>query len=253
MGDKMTYRVALDNKEGSEKGKMAETWMEAADQRGIPASFVVDKEARIVWIGHPMELKEAMIEQVLNGTFDIKRAAAEAETKAAKQDKLQKFGRQLNEQVNNKEWDKVESTLTELAAALPESERLQVDMIRFNIALKKQDFDGAAKVAEKLSDAHKDDPRLQNQLAWVLATHKDIKKPDLELASKIATRANEASQGKDPQILDTLARVKFLQGKKEDAVALQEKAVKSAEGDMKDALQKTLDSYKAGKVPSDQE
>src|SRR5512141_3466891 len=27
MGDKMTYRVALDDKEGSERGKMAETWM----------------------------------------------------------------------------------------------------------------------------------------------------------------------------------------------------------------------------------
>src|SRR5246500_3160101 len=28
--NKMTYRVALDNKEGNEKGKMAETWMAAA-------------------------------------------------------------------------------------------------------------------------------------------------------------------------------------------------------------------------------
>ncbi|MGA2660668.1 MAG: TlpA disulfide reductase family protein, partial [Verrucomicrobiota bacterium] len=27
MGDKMTYRVALDDKSGSDKGKMAETWM----------------------------------------------------------------------------------------------------------------------------------------------------------------------------------------------------------------------------------
>src|SRR5512136_324820 len=35
MADKMTYRVALDDKQGSEKGKMAETWMEAAGQNGI--------------------------------------------------------------------------------------------------------------------------------------------------------------------------------------------------------------------------
>src|ERR1700741_513599 len=30
MGDKMTYRVVLDNKDGSEKGKMSDTWMTAA-------------------------------------------------------------------------------------------------------------------------------------------------------------------------------------------------------------------------------
>src|SRR6478609_3872216 len=40
MGDKMTYRVALDTVEGEKKGKMAETWMEAAGQNGMPTAFV---------------------------------------------------------------------------------------------------------------------------------------------------------------------------------------------------------------------
>src|SRR5437764_7529733 len=47
MGSKMTYRVALDDKEGSEKGKMAETWMTAAGQTGIPTAFVVDTKGMI--------------------------------------------------------------------------------------------------------------------------------------------------------------------------------------------------------------
>jgi hypothetical protein len=34
----------------------------------------------------------------------------------------------------------------------------------------------------------------------------------------LATRANDAAQGKDPAILDTLARVQFMNGKKEEAV-----------------------------------
>src|SRR5215469_6148510 len=42
MGDKMTYRVALDDKEGSDQGKMAETWMAAAGRDGIPSAFLVD-------------------------------------------------------------------------------------------------------------------------------------------------------------------------------------------------------------------
>jgi thiol-disulfide isomerase/thioredoxin len=62
MGNQMTYRVALDD--GS---KMADTWMDAAGQNGIPTAFVVDKHGIIVWIGHPMNLDEAKLNQVLAG------------------------------------------------------------------------------------------------------------------------------------------------------------------------------------------
>src|SRR5436190_22041055 len=47
MDDKMTYRVALDDKQVSDKGKMAETWMEAAGQNGIPSAFLVDTKGVI--------------------------------------------------------------------------------------------------------------------------------------------------------------------------------------------------------------
>src|SRR5215467_1663318 len=40
MGEKMTYRVALDDKSGDKKGKMAETWMEAAGRNSIPSAFL---------------------------------------------------------------------------------------------------------------------------------------------------------------------------------------------------------------------
>src|SRR5439155_8942248 len=77
MGDKMTYRVALDDKADSEKGKMAETWMAAAGRNGIPSAFLVDTKGMIAWIGHPMELKDKIIEEVLEGKYDPKKAAEE--------------------------------------------------------------------------------------------------------------------------------------------------------------------------------
>lgn len=66
MGDKMNYRVAMDDRSGGGKGKMAETWMTAAGQNGIPASFIVDRSGKIAWIGHPMEL-EKHLEKVVAG------------------------------------------------------------------------------------------------------------------------------------------------------------------------------------------
>ena len=70
-----------------------------------------------------------------------------------------------------------------------------------------------------------------------------------ELAETIATRANEAAKGGDPAIVDTLARVLFMRGKKAEALTLEEKAVKLAEGDMQKQFQQVLDSYKRGDLP----
>jgi thiol-disulfide isomerase/thioredoxin len=65
-GDKMSYRVALDDVSKSKDGAMAETWMLASGQGGIPTAFLVGKDGKISWIGHPMELKDAMIEEVIS-------------------------------------------------------------------------------------------------------------------------------------------------------------------------------------------
>ena len=71
----MTYRVALDDKASSKKGQMAKTWMEAAGRNGIPSAFLVDTKGVIAWIGHPMELKEQMIESVLSGKSPASKGA----------------------------------------------------------------------------------------------------------------------------------------------------------------------------------
>src|SRR5437762_6606240 len=55
MGDKMDYRVAMDDvAEGAKgnEGKMAKNWMTAAEQDGIPAAFIVNGEGKVAWIGH---------------------------------------------------------------------------------------------------------------------------------------------------------------------------------------------------------
>jgi thiol-disulfide isomerase/thioredoxin len=75
MGDKMTYRVALDDKTSAKEGQMAKTWMEAAGRDGIPSAFLVDTKGVIAWIGHPMELKEEVIESVLAGKTPVSKGA----------------------------------------------------------------------------------------------------------------------------------------------------------------------------------
>lgn len=87
MGAKMGYRVALDTA-ASQAGAMAEKWMRAAGQNGIPTAFVVNQAGKIAWIGHPMSGLDEVVGQVLTGQFDAQaaarvQAAARAQAKAA--------------------------------------------------------------------------------------------------------------------------------------------------------------------------
>jgi thiol-disulfide isomerase/thioredoxin len=86
MGDQMTYTVAVDDAQKT----MATTWMEAAAQEGVPSAFIVGKEGKILWIGHPMEMDEPLA-QVVAGTFDAARFAAEyAEQQAGRAARMEK-------------------------------------------------------------------------------------------------------------------------------------------------------------------
>jgi thiol-disulfide isomerase/thioredoxin len=251
MGEKMTYRVALDDKSSDKEGAMATTWMKAAAQNGIPTAFIVEKTGKIAWIGHPMEMEDSVIQAVLDGKYDLKAAQAKYEKAKTEADAGAQLQRQLGKAMQNKDWDKAEATVKEISKQIPEDQRDEfVDGMHFTILLSKGDLDGAAQAADKLAGKAKGDATKLNSLAWPLVSHEGCKGTALDIAAKLAERANDASGGKDAPIIDTLARARFLQGKKDEAIALQKKAVSLADGDMKDDLKKTLESYEAGKLPA---
>ncbi|PYJ03066.1 MAG: hypothetical protein DME25_13650 [Verrucomicrobia bacterium] len=250
MGEKMTYRVALDDKSDSKKGKMSDTWMAAAGRNGIPSAFLVDTKGKIAWIGHPMQLKEQIIEDVLAGKFDTHKAAEAYEKEQGNMAKLRIIWSDLHVAMQKKDWDKVEAKLAEADKLMPEDQRDVLDQTRFNLLIGKKEYPAAYKLAEHISDTHKSDYGLLNDLAWQIATDTSIEKRDLTLAEKIATRANDAAKGKEASILDTLARIQFMRDKKDQAIATQEQAVKLVEdSNAKKGLEASLASYKKGELP----
>lgn len=76
MDDAVGFRVALDDTAEKKGGAMAAGWLDAAECRGVPWAFLVGKDGRIAWIGHPMQVEESVIKEVLAGTFDVAKAVA---------------------------------------------------------------------------------------------------------------------------------------------------------------------------------
>ena len=70
MGKEMEYRVALDEQSKVKDGAMNKAWMDAAGQMGIPTAFVVGKDGKIAWIGHPLNQMDRAVASALAGTAD---------------------------------------------------------------------------------------------------------------------------------------------------------------------------------------
>jgi len=143
----------------------------------------------------------------------------------------------------------INAKVAEAEKLLPEDERDNLDMVRMDVAFGKKDYPMAYKLAAQIGETQKANALFQNQLAWRILTDESIEKRDLKLAETLARRANEAMESKDAGVLDTLARAMFMQGKKEQAIEIQSKAVKLGDEDQQKVLQSTLDAYKKGELP----
>jgi hypothetical protein len=246
--EKMPYPVALDDKSTEKNGRMVSTWMTPAGRKGIPSAFLVNSTGFIAWIGHPMELQEKVLEQVLDSKFDLRQAA---ETYAKQQKnvaRLNAIWSEIMQAMQKKDWDTALTNLNEAEPLTAEGGRDNITLTRFTILLGKHDYRAAYKLVSDFSDAHQSDAALQNEIAWRIVTDLSIEERDLALAEKLANRANEAAKGKEPGILDTLSRIAFMQGRRQEAIELEIKAIALAQGNVKVILEKTLAGYRRGEL-----
>lgn len=253
MGSNMTYSVALDDKSHDSKGAMAASWMDAAGRDGIPSAFIVNQEGRIAWIGHPMEMTAKLWDDILSGHYDVTRAAADYDKAQADQKRMQQFEMKLRAAVQNEKWDQANSILDEIEKADPEN-ATSAELMRFQILLAQKKYDDAYKLAQSVSDAHPDELQVQATLAQTIISQPGLEKRDTKLAEKLAERANKASAGKEPVVLDLLARAQFMNDQKKEAIATEQKALDAAEpGQQADVIKANLKSYQDGKLPGAQD
>jgi thiol-disulfide isomerase/thioredoxin len=153
MGDKMNYNVGYS---GNQTG-MAQSWMAAAGQNGIPTAFVIEK-GKVDWIGHPMELDQPLGE-VTSGKFDLAKFKAEFSKKQQAQLDQQKAMASLNEDDKlYKSGKKAEAkaALAKTVAKYPELAQ-QADMMKFDWLAKESvvEWRKAAKAALASKDQGK--------------------------------------------------------------------------------------------------
>jgi tetratricopeptide (TPR) repeat protein len=96
--------------------------------------------------------------------------------------------------------------------------------------MKGHEYEEALNDYKKALSLKYDDASIHNNLAWLYATAKDEKFRDNGKALEHAGKAADLSKERNAEILDTLARVYFINGKLEEAVETERKALKLEPG-----------------------
>lgn len=233
--DVVSYRLAIDPQRN-----MQHSYMQAAKQSGIPTAFVVGRDGRIEWIGHPLEIDDPL-KKIVSGNWDRAAAQAAFANKAAAQEAAATLQVVLRRAQLNGDFATALAELDKFLERFPE--RTEFKLTKFQLALEAKDFAVVNALATELAEEHWQNSQVLGGVAWALATAVPAAERDLDEALRLATRASSLADDSDADKLDTLARVYFEMGNRDKAVELQRKAVE-LNGEA-ESLRQALDRYEA--------
>jgi hypothetical protein len=120
MGERMSYPVAIDDA----SNYMATAWMQASGRQGIPSSFVVDRQGRVAWIGHPQGGLDGVLSQLISGVYDpeaSKRQLAEEQAQAAKMNRYRELMAPFMAALEKHDYAAAKAALAQLERDMPDN------------------------------------------------------------------------------------------------------------------------------------
>jgi thiol-disulfide isomerase/thioredoxin len=208
-----------------------QAYMDGTQQQGIPTAFIVGKDGKLEWIGHPMEMDEPL-EQVTEGTWD--RAAFIKLYEAEK--KFNELLQQISLLAGSGKFDEAINLIdTAIKSDLPEEIRERwteirhrvklsagmidkevVDFFKGDLANNKGNAVGVARIGWSMYQVSREKDGLDELLAACIDA----------LKAELATAPDEDK----PLALDTLAHLYQSTGDLDAAIKTQTEAVNITEG-----------------------
>jgi thiol-disulfide isomerase/thioredoxin/Flp pilus assembly protein TadD len=228
-GARMSYPVGVDSQDLTKNA-----WMQAAGRSGIPTSFLVGRDGRIVWIGHPMDNElERILPAVMAGKFDPTLEQQARPLLAA----ADRAARQRNFREAYSHLDKV----IELDPRVFSATILRRYELMLTGERNQQAADAFLREAGK---QFAQDPVTLEEFATALASDPKLEPRNLDLAEEFAQQLMRAAPDR-ARSYATLARVQFAKGDLKQAVDNQQEAWMLAHPNAKPEQRRILDNYRS--------
>ena len=215
-------------------------YFRAAGQTGIPCTFIIGKTGQIEFIGHPMQMDDAL-EAVVRDTWDRETFKKEYEAEMISS----RLETKAFKAARAEEWYAALGYFDEMIKLDPNN--INAYLSKCNSLLTgKKDYDAAYGYSKKVIKKFKNNANVLNTLAWAIVGIEDLEDRFIELAMDATKKSNKLTKFKNPSFIDTLAAVYYKQGNLNKAVKWQEKAAELAsDGPMGEGIRETLEEYRA--------
>ncbi|HSQ54122.1 MAG TPA: redoxin family protein [Gemmata sp.] len=235
-GPKLGYTFAY-----ADDRTIYDKWMKAAAQNGIPCSFVVGKDGKIAYIGHPMYL-DVVLPKVVAGTWSAE------DVEGLKQ--VEKDVNNVFRTIGGKDIAVAEKNVAEFESKYPALSHIPYFVPpKIELLIKTKKFDDAQKMAmEVMAKAEKkdDSSMLRNVSAALRTTAGKGEKELTALSLKAAEAALNITGETDAMGLYYVAEAHFAAGDKAKAQEMGKKALEAAEKEnprLKAQLEKMVKKY----------
>ena len=199
-------------------------YMEAAAQNGIPTAFIVGKDAKIEWIGHPMEMDDPL-NAVVAGTWDRTAFAKQLE----EQKKAEKAMEEIFALLQKQDFDGAIKLIDQAAASKPDD--MQLNMLKLQVLIVGEKTEAAAEHLQSLFKKLAGEPEATNMVAWniyeMAAQGRLQKGPVVDSSIAAAEAAMKKTKGEErASLLDTLAHLYAFNDKLDKAIESETEALK---------------------------
>jgi thiol-disulfide isomerase/thioredoxin len=247
MGEKMDYHVAADGIDRT----MANTWMTASEQNGIPCAFIVGKDSKIAWIGHPSTMDDVLA-QVVAGTFDVQAEAQRQENERRLAQERAKLEAPIRAALSANDNQAVVEAVDKALAVQPEMES-GLMAVKFRVLLQMDESKAFAYLKTLLDNGGVDEnPHYAINAALLISRASDLKDPNYALLVTALEKAKPTEQ-ENPNILVLYAEMLFKVGQVDKAIEMQQQAIEKGKPyigtrlpqEWADTQKATLEAYQA--------
>ncbi|MHC4774553.1 MAG: peroxiredoxin family protein [Planctomycetota bacterium] len=244
--DRIKYALATDPDRS-----VHSDYLEAAAIRSIPTAFVIGKDGRVEWIGHPKDL-EPVLEAVVEERWDRAGPRAERAAQFEATRAFHKASDRLSDAIEKERWG---DALGALDVLIAQGHEIYVPT-KFLILLSYYDKQEAYEYGRQVKkQAWDDDPWLLHQLAWAACSSDrtlgdtqlavPAENRDLDFALETARRAVVISGHEEEMYLSMLAHVHVVRGEFAEAAEQLGRALNRLEAMRPEIGKEYLDRYES--------
>ncbi len=202
-----TYHVGIDKYNHT-------TTLYRNGEQGIPHAFVIGKDGKIAWYGHPMEEMETVIEQIIEDKFDRKKAA-----------EISILKKKMQEALSSNDKDGLIKISNKILELRPDDPR--AFGILSQLYMIEEEPESYKKLLRTLVDSKSQNIESLYIVAEASLTNDDLRFRDIGIALKAAKSLYQLD--KNAEILELLGRIHFELGHIDKAIKYLKRALPEAD------------------------